>query len=151
MYFEKPENFVPYDAAKWTLTITSSLLDAPLTVDGLNKPTPSKNNPTHSITESNCGMATPNIHHSITGTLDFEVWESSPSNALLDKLKGAGAAVAFTLTNPTLPGRKASSTYAFFEKPAGFTGEKEAGTIQYKLLCVNYDSNIGSSEIQPSE
>jgi len=145
MYFEEPINFVAYDPSKWVLSIDSSVLDGTLVVDGLHTFTASKTNPTHTVTEANSGMATANVSHSKTGTFDFEVWESSPSCAILDQLKDAGTFVSFQATNPTLPGKTASSTYAFFEKEADVKMDKEVGAVAYKLICVNYKSNIGSS------
>ena len=147
MYYDAPQNFVAYDPSKWTLTITSSSLDNPLVVDGLHTFNGQKTNPTHTVTEANSGMATPNVSHSQTGTFDFEVWDSSPSNAILDTLMGAGTYVAFTCANPTLPGKSVSSTYAFFAMSANAEMDKEAKTVSYKLICVNYKSTIGSSEV----
>lgn len=148
MYYEKPENFKEYDPSKWVLTITSSELDGPLVVDGLHTFTGSKTNPKITITEANSGMATPNISHSKTGEFTFEVWESSPSNLVLDQLIKSGSYVSFTCTNPTLPMKNVSSTYAFFEKPGEVKGDKEVGAISYKLICVNYKASQGSSEAQ---
>lgn len=147
MYADTPVNYIPYDPSKWVLTITSSALSDPLVVDGLHTFTGSKTNPTHTITEANSGMATANISRSMTGMFDFEVWDSSPSNAILDGLIVPGSALAFTCTNPTLPGKSVSSTYAFLEKNADVKGDKEAATTAYKFVCVNYKSTVGSSEV----
>lgn len=147
MYFETPTNFVPYDPAKWVLTIKSPALDSIFTVDGLHTFNGSKTQDLISITEANSGMATPNIIRSFTGELPFEVWESSPSNPILDKLAVPGVHLSFTLENPTLPGKKVSSAYAFLKKPADVKGDKEVATNSYVFACVNYKSESGSSEV----
>src|SRR4030042_1842529 len=73
MWNDAPENFQPNDAGGITLTITSSDLDAPLVVDGLNRVSAIFDDPKITKTKVASGMTTFNKMRTTGGQLEFEM------------------------------------------------------------------------------
>lgn len=135
MWNEAPDNFQPNDAGGITLAITSENLDALLVVDGLNKVACEPDDDKFSLSKVDSGMTTVNRIRTTSGTLSFEVADSSPSMTLLSQLANLPDPVAFVFTDPVTPELNCSSGYCFFKKHPGVARSAETNVTAFELVC----------------
>ena len=147
MWNDAPENFQPNDAGGITLTITSSDLDAPLVVDGLNRVSAIFDDPKITKTKVASGMTTFNKMRTTGGKLEFEVSDSSSSMGTLSVLADLGNAVTFAFTDPVTPELNASCAYCFFEKHPDVVRTAETNMTVWTLECAVLKAKTGGFTI----
>lgn len=147
MWNDTPENFQPNDAGGITLTITSSELDSPLVVDGLNRVSAIFDDPKITKTKVASGMTTFNRRRTTGGKLEFEVSDSSTSMGVLSTLASLEGAVAFTFTDPVTPDLNASCSYCFFEKHPDIVRSEETNMTVWTLECAVLKAKTGGFTI----
>jgi len=151
MWNDAPENFQPNDAGGITLTITSSDLDGPLTVDGLNRVSVIFDDAKITKTRVASGMTTFNKIRTKQGRLEFEVSDSSTSMGTLSTLADLENPVAFTFTDPVSPELNASCSYCFFEKHQDIVRSEETNMTVWVLECAVLSAKTGGFTINVTE
>lgn len=151
MWNDAPENFQPNDAGGITLTITSSDLDGPLTVDGLNRVSVIFDDAKVTKTRVASGMTTFNRIRTKQGRLEFEVSDSSTSMGTLSTLADLENPVAFTFTDPVSPELNASCSYCFFEKHQDIVRSEETNMTVWVLECAVLKAKTGGFTINVTE
>ena len=134
MWNDAPQHFQPNDAGGISLTITSTNLDGPLVVDGLNKVECEPDDDKFTLSKVDSGMTTVNKIRTTSGTLRFEVADSSPSMSTLSQLANLSDPVAFVFTDPVTPELNSSGAYCFFKKHPMIARSAETNVTQFELI-----------------
>ena len=151
MWNEAPENFQPNDAGGLALKISSSELDSPLMVDGLNRVSVIFDDEKVSKTKVASGMTTFNKMRTTGGRLEFEVSDSSTSMGTLSTLMALEKPVSFTFTDPVSPDLKASCSYCFFQKHPDIVRSEETNMTVWILECAVLKAKTGGFTIVVEE
>jgi hypothetical protein len=151
MWNDAPDNFQPNDAGGVTLTITSANLDSPLVVDGLNKVEAEPDDDKVTLSKVDSGMTTVNRIRTTSGTLRFEVSDSSPSMTLLSQLANLPDPIAFAFTDPVTPDLNASSSYGFFKKHPMISRTAETNVTTFEVTCPVLKCKTGGFSIVVTE
>jgi hypothetical protein len=147
MWNEAPDNFQPNDMGGVTLTITSANLDGPLVVDGLNKVECEPDDDKVTLSKVDSGLTTVNRIRTTSGTLRFEVADSSPSMASLSDLANLSDPVTFAYTDPVTPDLNCSSSYAFFKKHPMVARSAETNVSTFELVCPVLKTKTGGFSV----
>ena len=134
MWNDAPDNFQPNDAGGVTLTITSSELDSPLVVDGLNKVEAEPDDDRFTLSKVDSGMTTVNRIRTTSGTFRFEVSDASPSMDTLSELANLSTPVAVAYTDPVTPSLNCSCAYGFFKKHPMVARSAETNVTQFEII-----------------
>ena len=116
MWNDAPENFQPNDAGGISLVVTSSLLDASLVVDGIDKVTAQHDDAKVTLSKVSSGLTNVNKIRTTSGKIMVDVSDASTSMGTLSTLAEAEAQCAVTFTDPVSPDLNCSSAYCFLEK-----------------------------------
>ena len=147
MWNDSPDNFNPNDAGGITLTITSSDLDAPLVVDGLEKVEVAFADDDFTTSKVASGMTVVNRIRTTEGTLTFEVSDASPSMSVLSTLCDLKKAIAFSFTDDVTPDLNASCGYCFIKKLPTIGRGKETNNSTFEVLCPVLKAKTGGFSI----
>jgi hypothetical protein len=135
MWNNAPENFMPNDAGGISLVITSPLMDAALSVDGLDKVTGSHDDTKVTLSKVASGLTNVNRIRTSSGKLTFDVSDASSSMGVLSTLSDAGAQCSFKFTDPVSPELNTSCGYCFFEKHPDVVRSGETNNSSFILIC----------------
>ena len=147
MWNDAPENFTPNDAGGISFVVNSSLLEAALVVDGLDKVTAQHDDAKVSLSKVSSGLTNVNRIRTTSGKVMIDVSDASTSMGTLSTLAEAGSQCSITYTDPVTPELNCSSGYCFIEKHPDVVRSGETNVTTFTFICPVLKARTGGFSI----
>lgn len=151
MWNESPEDFAPNDAGGISFVVNSSLLDAALVVDGLDKVTAQFDDAKFTLSKVASGLTNVNRIRTSSGKLMIDVSDASTSMGPLSILADGTSACSVAFTDPVSPELNCSSSYCFLEKHPDVVRSGETNVTSFTFVCPVLKARTGGFSIVVAE